>query len=640
MQTNRFSSTVVNASPNLPNRPSIWILGCMASVQAISLPASADEGEVAAESPWSQGPLTGQGPFHAIDGSSIPDSGTFTVATEAGWGRQDVGDPGSSDQVLGRVAVAASVGMMELGAVLPMRLMGSAPDSNSMAAGDPAFDLKLRVVEGRARAPGLAVITGAVVKGGGATRFAEPGQLGWFSSISGDLAVGRFTFASEIGLQLVPPGVATGVWAGSHARGALGLAGDLGQGVGLSLEAEAGLPFEPDDGLALAGNLGLHHGLDRAGRLQVVYSAGAGTVAAAAPVLPNLGVTFRWHGGTAPSHSLADEGAELPCTGVARAPASGSPVPSCHGLRLASVSVVNAEGDPIRLASWRHEDEHGASGEWLVIGERDTVYTVDAPGYLPSRQILQASLKNGSEVRWVLTPEPATLQVQVVDEQNSVVPGARWLVDGSESGAERSGARISHEAGSLWLVVSASGYRPTRREVQLHAGSEHYLTVTMIPAAVELVGDHLSPEVSLTFQGDGLQLTSAAEAQLGDVAAILGTNLNLPNARVDGYANSEEAAVTPQLAWRRAGVVYDWLVAHGVDSDRIEPMGWARQPACGAGSGTPAVGSAVQISAPLGAYGSVRPILPCNPLTASERASTLQGASTDRGLALTVPTLR
>jgi outer membrane protein OmpA-like peptidoglycan-associated protein len=138
-------------------------------------------------------------------------------------------------------------------------------------------------------------------------------------------------------------------------------------------------------------------------------------------------------------------------------------------------------------------------------------------------------------------------------------------------------------AGPYRVTVDAPGY-PTREVLlDISAGQDHQLDVTLRPANpdVTFTAQAIVLRVPIRFQPGQPRLTPVLKAELEGVAEILADHPEIRTLRIEAHWSGPKAkakgnaaaAATKALTYRQAALVKDYLASKGAPTDRLEAVG-------------------------------------------------------------------
>jgi outer membrane protein OmpA-like peptidoglycan-associated protein len=191
------------------------------------------------------------------------------------------------------------------------------------------------------------------------------------------------------------------------------------------------------------------------------------------------------------------------------------------------------------------------------------------------------------EVEVEADPPPPTQTVRglVLDARGAQIDRARvelWAAGGDEPLAVwESTARFEHEvaAGPHELRIRAPEYTARIHAFDVHDGETVVFHAELMaepkePAVAELTDERIEVSQQIRFELDSARLHADSNATLDEVGRILQENPDL-HIRVEGHTDSTgEPAYNLNLSKQRAAAVVTYLVALGIDEERLESEGF------------------------------------------------------------------
>ena len=176
----------------------------------------------------------------------------------------------------------------------------------------------------------------------------------------------------------------------------------------------------------------------------------------------------------------------------------------------------------------------------------------------------------------VAIPTQALVQISVTDSDgNPLVAEVLLLETDSTAQTNIDGiALLTPDGGQNTLQVSADGYAPVRRSLNLEAGKETSLVLVLAPARVAITADRIVISDKVFFETGSEAILPPSFALLDEVALLLLDHPELGRIEVQGHTDDVgSAAANKALSTARAKSVVDHLVSAGVPADRLSSRG-------------------------------------------------------------------
>lgn len=142
------------------------------------------------------------------------------------------------------------------------------------------------------------------------------------------------------------------------------------------------------------------------------------------------------------------------------------------------------------------------------------------------------------------------------------------------TGADGTGAEPV-PTGQLELSVWAENYRPKRVSAEVAKDQKTSVTVILEPSRVVVLADRVDIRDKVFFDLDSAVITAVSYPILDDVAATLDNHAELRLVEVQGHTDDQGAEDYNQdLSQRRAEAVRKYLIAQGVEPDRLVARGY------------------------------------------------------------------
>ena len=169
------------------------------------------------------------------------------------------------------------------------------------------------------------------------------------------------------------------------------------------------------------------------------------------------------------------------------------------------------------------------------------------------------------------------IKVTVVDTAGNPITGARFFEKREKIGEGAEWAE-SMEAGKHRLMVRAKGFRPTRVMVNVVEGGVTTKLIRLKPSQVALDGDRFALGDSVYFDEGAAVLSPRSYQLLDEIADVMKDNPGVLQVRIEGHTDAQgRASDNKALSQSRADAVRDYLVSSGVETERLEPVGYGEE---------------------------------------------------------------
>lgn len=248
------------------------------------------------------------------------------------------------------------------------------------------------------------------------------------------------------------------------------------------------------------------------------------------------------------------------------------------------VAVVDPDGEPIGGAMVEADLEEAETGAEGIAGFDDVDIgaslrvVADAPGYSGNSTMLDI-LQGENQARLVLSPNPGVLKVIVTDNEGSPVD-ARIVLDGPKPGD--AGLTGDDGIGSWevppgeWAVVATAPDLPVGTgSASVPVAGVGVVEIVLQRPEVEITKNEIVTLDKVHFVFDTATLVPESEPILAEVARILAAHPEFVKVEVAGHTDLRGTAeYNRDLSARRVQTVKRFLVAKGVDADRLAPKGY------------------------------------------------------------------
>ncbi len=235
--------------------------------------------------------------------------------------------------------------------------------------------------------------------------------------------------------------------------------------------------------------------------------------------------------------------------------------------RLEAADVLLGDGPPRTLLAEEVVELAVPPGELPV--------RVTAPGHRTHESTLTVPPGEPLELRIVLDEiRVGQLELRLTDPAGAPLSGRVRLGSGPLRAVPPEGRAWELPAGDLVVRAVAPGSRVRDVWIEVPPDGHVALVLALNPAIAQLDGDALSLGDEVAFTPDSAELDDGDRDVLDRLAALLLAHPELELVRVEGHADETgDSAYNYALSVRRAQAVVAWLVAAGVDAERLQALG-------------------------------------------------------------------
>ena len=469
---------------------------------------------------------------------------------------------------------AFTVGPLRLGLDLPIYLYSDGIEGGETGLGDIAVDGKLTVLDPSSEVLGVALegrltLPTTTVKAALGDR-----GVGYELMAIVDKPFGDFLIAANIGTRGIPGADLNNFEWNDQFLGRIGVAYGDADKVGMSLDIGSNITYSGivEGSTPAEAILG---GWLRPGSSNIKLRAGVGTGITSGFGAPRYRVIagVAWEPPRTKTRDTDGDGiidSLDQCPELAEDFDQFEDSDGCAEATPVIVRVQDPDGRPIdghwSLGSWS-----GDSGDRVAIEPGTYAGEVSAAGY--ESAATQITVAQGGEQSVVVKLTPVStgvgVRVTVVDTDGTPIQSAKVEMDGQE------GASQTKEPGPINLKVSAPGYRPVAKTIQLKEGDEQTIPIVLSKAKVEMTGDRIEIRDSVYFETSKDVIKAESHGLLNEVAELLQAHPELVKIRVEGHTDARgSAAYNLALSKKRAAAVRAYLIERGVAPERLESEGY------------------------------------------------------------------
>lgn len=475
-----------------------------------------------------------------------------------------------------------ALGNLRLGADLPLLVHGGGDVGNTaVGIGQPWVDVKYQLSDPNEKPLGAAIVGRALIPNGDGASPGLGGGPGGSLELVGDTRLSdgfRLTVSAGARLQSDVE-IAKTVW-GSRLLLGLGSQFAVTDNVDLTMEfstqpvlgAFSDVYARPTE--LLVGAQVPMGGEEAKYALRPAFSLGLGD-SAGTPTY-RLIFQFRRLPTTGPK-DLDGDGivdAEDACPEVPEDMDGYEDTDGCAEPTQVTVKVIDSDGVAVEDAEWATGELSGKAGDTVALD-------AGAHSFKVGSVAVDATVNEGAPMEVVLeVPAPrGDLLVKVIDKDGKPVEGAVWSASGPMDFEDQpANEAVATRPGKYKLRGSAPGYRPATGNVEVTESGEATLTLTLIPAKVELKAERIDIKDSVYFETAKAIIKEESFELLNEVAQIMVDHPELLLVRIEGHTDSRgNAAYNKDLSQRRAESVRTYLVEKGVAEDRLTAVGYGEE---------------------------------------------------------------
>lgn len=250
----------------------------------------------------------------------------------------------------------------------------------------------------------------------------------------------------------------------------------------------------------------------------------------------------------------------------------------CPEATIVTVVVVDQFGDPVKSATWAQGDKSGSPGASLELFGGSYAFNAKADGYKPGEATVQVPDAETYEVKLVTPMILGSLKVIAKDTAGNTIPNAGWRVMEKNNKLNPAGEAVELKPGDYKILAEAEGYKAIKRDVTVVAEKVEEIVFEMVPAKAVMKKDKIEIREVVYFETNKAIIKPESFALLDEVADIIKDHPELTKIRIEGHTDSRgNNAANKTLSQNRANSVRDYLVNKGVDTKRLEAIGYGEE---------------------------------------------------------------
>lgn len=251
----------------------------------------------------------------------------------------------------------------------------------------------------------------------------------------------------------------------------------------------------------------------------------------------------------------------------------------CPEATIVTVVVVDQFGDSVKGATWTQGDKSGSPGNSLELFGGSYTFGAKADGYKPGETTVAIPDAENYEVKIVAPMIMGSLKVLAKDTAGKSIDTAQWRL--AERGINKynpAGETVELKPGDYTILAEAEGYKGIKRPVTVIADKVEEIMFEMVPAKAVMKKDKIEIREVVYFETNKAIIKPESFALLDEVAEIMKDHPELTKIRVEGHTDSRgNNTANKTLSQNRANSVRDYLVNKGVETTRLEAVGWGEE---------------------------------------------------------------
>ncbi len=214
-----------------------------------------------------------------------------------------------------------------------------------------------------------------------------------------------------------------------------------------------------------------------------------------------------------------------------------------------------------------------AGQRWELEPGEYEVLVVDGP-VQEAPQGLVVTPEEALQTAHIAVLRPGSVSLRAVSASGDPVE-ARFFVDGRNPVGEGDAWSGELAEGAHTVLVRAPGYQPKRLQLVVDADQPVSQQVTLSPARAKLDGDRIAIAEKVYFDTGSATIQARSLPLLDEVVAILQEHPEILLLRVEGHTDvTGDPAANLKLSRSRAAAVVDYLIAQGIDLERLDSVGF------------------------------------------------------------------
>ena len=172
----------------------------------------------------------------------------------------------------------------------------------------------------------------------------------------------------------------------------------------------------------------------------------------------------------------------------------------------------------------------------------------------------------------------ASLKITVVSPEGERVENAYWYPIGGARIPVDQGQAMSADPGNYDIVVGAEGFGLSRLTVEVNEDATTEVQVSLARPRIEVTKNKINLKEKVFFDTGKSTIKVESHPLLDEVADVLLATPEILKIRVEGHTDSRGGDLDNlKLSQARAEAVVKYLVAQGVDGERMQAVGFGEQ---------------------------------------------------------------
>ena len=462
---------------------------------------------------------------------------------------------------------------------------GEAVDPNNsslnLGLGEVMADVKMQLLDRNHHRLGMAV-TGRSSLPTNTLNF-PLGTPGWMFELEGsmDAHLGMSTLAVNVGHRHQPTVVTEGVDWGSQIYSRVGFGHpfhhDKKSGIALEYNVAALYSQMDGDGLAMEGMLSGWYVIHELYQLRLGLSKGLSSAMTTPDWRAVASVSFLHKTDRDSDKDGVLDHMDI-CPSVSEDMDGFQDDDGCPEPTTVNVLLMDHLGNEVRDAHWKTSDgKHKGPGHSSFQSFAGS-YEIDVDDTRYKFEPVTVNVLDQEEQDIVIELDLILggLEVITEDQSGNVIKDATWTIDGVRGAALRPVGSITSVApGTHDVIIYAPGYKKVTVPVHIEADK---LDLVHIKLQKELVTRELELLEKIYFKTASHEIDEKSHGLLDEVAEVFLHHPEIEHVHIEGHTDSQgKDAYNKQLSQDRADEVRKYLIAKGVEADRMDAIGYGEE---------------------------------------------------------------
>jgi outer membrane protein OmpA-like peptidoglycan-associated protein len=202
--------------------------------------------------------------------------------------------------------------------------------------------------------------------------------------------------------------------------------------------------------------------------------------------------------------------------------------------------------------------------------------TASAPGFRPNSATRLLVADDVTDVTVVLEPDlrPGELVVTIIGDLGGALSSS-LLVDGQELFSPTGEFSVELEEGPQAIEARSDGYATETRDIAIAASETNTQVFQLWPSRATLTDERIDLQGTVYFETNRSMILEESFSLLDEVAQVMKEHPEVLLLRIEGHTdNRGSESYNNELSKRRAAAVRDYLIADGIDPDRLASDGY------------------------------------------------------------------